>query len=267
MPIHDWSRVDRGIFHHFHQNWIIGIGDALNGGALPPGFFALAEQLLGGPIPDVVTLHRKGRPDDGKDPGGVAAADCPPQARFVTSAELDAYAQKANRISVRHRLGKVIAVIEIISPGNKSSLHALRSLVEKAAELLRQGINLLVVDLFPPSPRDPQGIHKAIWDEICDEPFALPPDKPLTVAAYRPRSRRRLTSSPWRSAIPCRICLFFLPRACMCPPRWNRPTRRHGQNAPRSCGRRSSPPTRELDGIAADPFFPGSVRTVAAGIT
>ncbi len=43
---------------------------------------------------------------------------------------------------------------------------------------------LLVVDLFPPSPRDPQGIHKAIWDEIRDEPFELPPDKPLTVAAY-----------------------------------------------------------------------------------
>ena len=48
----------------------------------------------------------------------------------------------------------------------------------------RSGINLLVVDLFPPSPRDPQGIHKAIWDEICEGPFELPPDKPLTVAAY-----------------------------------------------------------------------------------
>jgi hypothetical protein len=41
-----------------------------------------------------------------------------------------------------------------------------------------------VVDLFPPSPRDPQGIHKAIWDEICEESFELPADKPLTVAAY-----------------------------------------------------------------------------------
>jgi hypothetical protein len=41
-----------------------------------------------------------------------------------------------------------------------------------------------VVDLFPPSPRDPQDIHKAIWDEIQEEPFELPPDKPLTVAAY-----------------------------------------------------------------------------------
>ena len=22
MPIHDWTRVDAGIFHHFHQRWI-----------------------------------------------------------------------------------------------------------------------------------------------------------------------------------------------------------------------------------------------------
>jgi hypothetical protein len=42
----------------------------------------------------------------------------------------------------------------------------------------------LIIDLFPPSARDPQGIHKVIWDEIWEEPFELPPDKPLTLAAY-----------------------------------------------------------------------------------
>lgn len=92
---------------------------------------------------------------------------------------------KANRIVIKHRLGDVVAVIEIVSPGNKNSQHALRSFVWKAVELLRNGINLLIVDLFPPSSRDPQGIHKAIWDEINDEPFELPADKPLTVVAYR----------------------------------------------------------------------------------
>jgi hypothetical protein len=75
-------------------------------------------------------------------------------------------------------------VLEIVSPGNKSSRHGLRTFVAKAEELLRQGIHLLVVDLFPPSSRDPQGIHKAIWDAIQEEPFELPPDKRLTVAAY-----------------------------------------------------------------------------------
>jgi hypothetical protein len=41
-----------------------------------------------------------------------------------------------------------------------------------------------VVDLFPPSSRDPQGIHKAIWDDIEEQPFKLPTDKPLTLASY-----------------------------------------------------------------------------------
>src|SRR5262249_18224018 len=39
--------------------------------------------------------------------------------------------------------------------------------------------------LFPPTERDPQGIHKAICDEIGDRPFELPPDKRLTVVSYR----------------------------------------------------------------------------------
>ena len=94
------------------------------------------------------------------------------------------YAARANLVTIRHRLGEVVAVIEIVSPGNKSSRIALQTLVTKAYELLSQGISLLVVDLFPPTPRDPQGIHKAIWDVLCDEPFELPPGKPLTVAAY-----------------------------------------------------------------------------------
>lgn len=99
--------------------------------------------------------------------------------------EVERYAEKANRIAVHHELGDVVAVIEIVSPGNKDSTHAIRAFREKSAELIRQGVNLLVVDLFPPGPRDPQGIHKAIWDELTDEPFELPAGKPLTLAAYQ----------------------------------------------------------------------------------
>lgn len=75
-------------------------------------------------------------------------------------------------------------MIEIVSPGNKSSRTALRSFAEQSMQFLEQGVHLLVVDLFPPSPRDPHGIHKAIWDEIQEEPFELPSNQPLTVAAY-----------------------------------------------------------------------------------
>lgn len=140
----------------------------------------MAEQFISGPIPDVVKCGQP-QPRGGETPLSI---ESPPQARIVTSANLDPYVRKMNSIVIRHQLGQVVAVVEIVSPGNKSSRHALRQFVEKAYELLRQGSHLLVVDLFPPSARDPQGIHKAIWDEIVDEPFTPPADKPLTVAAY-----------------------------------------------------------------------------------
>ena len=80
------------------------------------------------------------------------------------SAEDRIYVRKADRVAVRHRHGQIVAVVEIVSPGNKASRNELRTFVEKSSELIMQGVHLLVIDLFPPSKRDPQGIHKAIWD-------------------------------------------------------------------------------------------------------
>jgi hypothetical protein len=182
MPIHDWTRVDAGDFHHFHQCWVVALGNALNGGLLPPGYIAMAEQVTGRPIPDVVTLHARESKEGAE--GGIAVATAPPTARVIARIERVNYAKRADRVVIRHGRGKVVAIIEILSPGNKDSRAGLRSFVEKAADILNQGVNLLVVDLFPPTPRDPQGIHKAIWDELGDQPFVAPPGKPLIAASY-----------------------------------------------------------------------------------
>src|SRR5262249_48766418 len=93
-------------------------------------------------------------------------------------------AAKADLITVRHRHGDVVAVVEILSPGNKGSRSEYLAFVQKSAALIRQNVHLLVIDLFPPGPRDPQGIHKAIWDEFQEEEFVIPPDKTLTLASY-----------------------------------------------------------------------------------
>jgi hypothetical protein len=183
MPIHDWTRVRANRFHDFHQSWTIAIRNALNAGQLPPGYFAMIEQTAGRTQADVITLDLT-PPGGGVPPGGLAVAEAPPKTRFVTRSEAEGYARKANRITVRHPDGDVVAVIEIVSPGNKDGRHAIRAFARKAVEFLYAEVNLLIVDLFPPGPRDPQGIHKVIWDRLRDEPFQLPPDKPLTMAAY-----------------------------------------------------------------------------------
>lgn len=183
MPIHDWTRVQAGDFHDFHQCWVVAIRSALNAGRLPPGYFAMAEQVTGRPIPDVVTLESFDAERTGE--GGIAVASAPPAARVVTRLDAIRYADRVDRVVIRHGRGRVVAVIEILSPGNKESRSAIRSFVEKSVDFLRQGVSLLIVDLFPPTPRDPQGIHKAILEELCDQPFESVAGKPLTVAAYQ----------------------------------------------------------------------------------
>ena len=77
MPIHDWTRVEPGDFHDFHQCWVVAIRNALNTGLLPPGYMAMAEQVTGRPIPDVVTLQAY-EPKEGPE-GGIVVATAPPR--------------------------------------------------------------------------------------------------------------------------------------------------------------------------------------------
>ena len=183
MPIHDWTRVRANRFHDFHLSWTVAIRDALNRGLLPDGYFALAEQTTGGPSPDVVTLSVPTLPSPA---GGIGLDEARPQTRHVTPTVATLYATKANRVAVHHPDGTVVAVIEIVSPGNKGSRHAINSFTRKAAAFLRAGVHLLILDLFPPSKRDPQGVHPLIWGRVAgeDDGFALPPSQPLTLASY-----------------------------------------------------------------------------------
>jgi hypothetical protein len=87
-------------------------------------------------------------------------------------------------------------VIEILSPGNKDSRAALRDFLDKTIDFMRRGVHLLLVDLFPPSARDPFGMHKAIWDEIHDEDFQFPSGKDRIVAAYEMDAERSAYVEP-----------------------------------------------------------------------
>ncbi len=188
MPMHDWRRVKAGTYHNFHLLWMSTMTNRLNAGLLPAGFFAMAEQIIGQPETDVVALQTgaAAAPRSNAN-GGVAIAPARPKTRFVFpfTPEADRYARKANRIAIHHELGEVVAVIEIVSPGNKDRKRSLQSFVDKAVDLIQQQVNLLIIDPFPPGPHDPQGIHQAIGAEFIDQPFALPPDKPLTMVAYQ----------------------------------------------------------------------------------
>lgn len=198
MPVHDWTRVAAGIFHHFHHEWISEISRAVNHKLVGTNYYALAEQIAGGLGPDVLTLQRphgreggngserKASSTDHASSGTLLLADNPPQVRYRITDEPQWYVAKKKSVAIRHVSDDiVVAVIEIISPGNKDNQIGLTMLVRKAQELLAGGVNVSLVDLFPPGSRDPQGIHPVVWGKDRADTYCFDPAKPLTCASYK----------------------------------------------------------------------------------
>jgi hypothetical protein len=186
MPIHDWSRVSAGAFHDFHVSWIAELKHALKP-LLPPGYYIMAEQLAGELGPDLLTLQIRpqAQAPEGGTPGTTAVATRPPRVPITRRAEIDRYAARQRTLVIRHTSeDRIVALVEVVSPGNKSSQDAIRTFQRKIAAAIRQGIHVLVIDLHAPGPRDPQGIHGVIWSEFEDESYEVPAGKPLTLAAY-----------------------------------------------------------------------------------
>ena len=152
MPIHDWTRVSDGTFHDFHQGWTIEIRNALNRGVLPKGYVAATDQRVMAYEPDISSHARGDRPRPTEDRGGLAVAEAPPQIKRVAQleTEAEAFARRGNRIVIRHARGRPVAMIEVVSPGNKDRECSVQRFVGKVRDFLKQGISMVFVDLFPP---------------------------------------------------------------------------------------------------------------------
>lgn len=192
MPLHDWTRVTPNDYHDFHLTWIAAIRTALNTGLLPSGYFAMSEHTAAPVVPDVLTLTHinglAGLEPFGPDTGGVAAT-APPKVAVTREGRLRAAARPGRRhIAIRAASDRrLVAVIEIVSPSNKARRKEFLDLVDKAVLLLTGGVHLLLIDPFPPTTRDPHGLHAAVWKALVGESFRPPVDKPLTLAAYAAR--------------------------------------------------------------------------------
>jgi hypothetical protein len=203
MPIHDWTRVEAGIFHHFHHSWIEGIKRTLNAGLLPESYYALAERhaervvpeayRLGGPASDMTPSAT----DPAVQATGTGLLAAPPRVRITAETDLDFYRRKQSTVTVRHVSDdSVVALVEVVSPGNKSGRRALQAFLDKAGEVLEGRIHLLVLDLHPPGSLDPRGIHGALWEHLTGEGFEAPRDTRLTLASYQSAESLRAYVEP-----------------------------------------------------------------------
>lgn len=194
MPMHDWKQVEAGIYHAFHHEWISEIGRALNRGLLPEDYYALPEQQAAGFGPDVLTLQSRQETDEST---GGTATRTRPTTTYRAETPSSFYRRKKSTVVIRHVSGDmIVAIVELVSPGNKNSARAYRDFIDKACELLENRIHLLLIDPFPPGKRDPHGIHAAIWETVEEEPFQMSPSKPLTLVAYEAGTPTRAYIEP-----------------------------------------------------------------------
>ena len=189
MPVHDWTRVEAGIFYDLHVAWFPEIRKALNR-VLPKGYYALAEQHAARSIANVLTLHES--PQNAEPlplppaTGGTLVAEAPPRVRWKATLEGSAV-QRRRTLAIRHVSGhRLIAILEIVSPANKDRVDRIEDFAAKVVAALDADVHVLIIDLFPPGPRDPYGLNGVIHQrmEQSDEPYDVPPDEPLTLASY-----------------------------------------------------------------------------------
>src|SRR5437879_4661102 len=124
MPVHDWTRVSEGTFHDFHYSWVLEIKRALKRGLLPKGYYVMAEQL-GGDLgaPDILILQAAGT-----------------KPKFEAR---DSDTRLQRTLVIRHTSDdRIVAMIEVLSPGNKSRRHAIRSFLNKTVAALDGEIHL-----------------------------------------------------------------------------------------------------------------------------
>lgn len=190
MPMHDWTRVAAGIYHDFHTVWLTAIRHALNNGVLPATHYAMVGQVTVGVEADILVLQAP--PSTTPRPGaGTSSLTAGRPAVGVLEREEKATRKRpGRRVTIRHVSNHtVVAIIELVSPGNKEGRREYARFVFKSAAILGLGIHLLVIDPFAPPPHSPLGLHASIWARAVKKkkgrtPATLPADRPLMAAGY-----------------------------------------------------------------------------------
>ena len=217
----DWTRVDAGTFHGFHQVWIGQIGLELNRELLPEGYYSHVERTYGSVTAsenesDVLALDIAGGGYEGG--GGTAVLEAPPAVAAETEiaaaavSESDWYATRSSRLAIKRNVDhRVVAVLEVASPGNKDRERSVERFLTKLTEALEDGVHVVLIDPFPPGPADPGGLHVQLLRRM-ETAYEPPADKPLCAAGYRSGPVKRAYAEPFAVGDPLpKVPLFLTP--------------------------------------------------------
>jgi hypothetical protein len=173
----------------FHAAWAAEIMAWLNQ-RLPRRYFATMYTHLGSEIAaDVAEFERTSTSDgprNGAANGGVAVETWAPPATTLAMPAVFPDDLEV-RVHDRERDLKVVAVVELVSPGNKDRPEMRRAFAVKCAAYLQRGIGVVAVDIVTSR-------HFNLHNELVRlvglaEPFLMAKDASLSAVAYRPVRR------------------------------------------------------------------------------
>ena len=85
---------------------------------------------------------------------------------------------------------RTVALISAASPGDKTRAAAVGRFVGDAVRAMEDGVHLVLLDLLPPGPADPAGLHGAVLTRLGTH-YDPPPGEPLCAASDRCGPDRR----------------------------------------------------------------------------
>jgi hypothetical protein len=157
MPLRDhfhppWS--DENPWEGFHSAWVNTMVRDLNGSLLPPSFRAFPQIHLG-PFVEagVATLERlvasgSSLPADvGSADDGAAATWSPPEVVQTLDVEVPGQDVFEVRVYDVRRGMRLVAVVEVVSPGNKDRPEERQTLAAKCASYLQEQVGVVLLDI------------------------------------------------------------------------------------------------------------------------
>jgi hypothetical protein len=196
----------------FHSSWATKLADALTERWLPPNYVAEEYVHLGPSLEiDVGTFEREG-PASAEERGVAAATNtkvsAPPAADGVLPAVFpDTFEVRVLSMDTGPKL---VAAIELISPGNKDRPAERRAFATKCASYLVQSMSVIIVDIVTNRRAN---LHNEIL-RVLEAPAALelPATLSLYAVAYRPLRRADGDGiDVWRSPLTMGQALPTLP--------------------------------------------------------
>lgn len=190
MPLFDHFHPPLYPHHHwesFHSNWATRIADGI-AALLPPGF-QVEEHTHTGPgfEIDVATFEETISAHDSASSGpALAMRAAPTYAPPVPDANMPAAFPDTFEVrlfSTAEGL-TLVAVVELVSPGNKDRAAERRAFVAKCAGYLSQGVSLIVVDIVTNRHANLHNELMRFMEAAPDLDF--PAGVSLYAVAYRP---------------------------------------------------------------------------------